>query len=175
MISSFFTVSEKVSVGVEVQWSRANYISLGGHNSGVKVPVASRRKLERIHHGTVVHSPKLRIEPIESLPATVEPHAVVMLRSSLFSAEDSWSHFPLPVELMPKGKRSRSVPEACQIASGVEVVRNEEHHLLLVALPPNSAIELPLFDIGPKVLLWLGKGIPALIHKGTVKSLKRSC
>jgi hypothetical protein len=171
MLSSFFTLSENLKMGVEVSWKRANYIAVGGAPEGLKVPVASRRKIERVLHGTISLSPKLRIEPIETPPLTEEPHAVVLLRSFDIPSEHGWKPFGLPESLMPKGGKKASAPVK-QIAGGFEVVENRERAALLLALPPNSAIELPYMS--SKVLVWLGKGYPALVNKGVLKHVKRS-
>lgn len=172
MLSSFFTVSSQVVTGIEVYWKRSNFIALGGEAAGMKVPVASRRKIERVRHGTVHSSPSLRIEPLDKLPVEAAAHAVVLIRGFDLPIEYGWSSTSLPKELLPRGRKVSANPH--EIGSGSEVIEARELSSVLVALPPDSAIELPFFETGPKVLVWLGTGTPALVSPSSLPGLRRS-
>lgn len=172
MLSSFFTVSNQLSSGIEVRWKRSNFIAIGGEVGGLKVPVASRKKIGRVSHGTVHSSPNLRIEPLPNIPGKTSAHAVVLIKGFNLSLEHGWSTLPLPKELLPRGKKVSATPK--EIGRGSEVIDARECSSLLVALPPDSAIELPFFETGPRVLVWLGTGIPALVPPSIMKGLRRS-
>jgi len=117
-------------------------------------------------------SPRLRIEPLPNIPAQTSAHAVVLIKGFNLSIEHGWSTLPLPKELLPHGKKVSAPPK--EIGSGWEVIDARECSSLLVALPPDTAIELPFFETGPKVLVWLGTGIPALVSPSVMKGLRRS-
>lgn len=178
MHSCFFTLEEHVSPGIEVSRSARGvhrYISVGGAETGIRVPVATRTlpQLDHVEFGRVIDSPRIHIEPLRALPRGVKPHAVVLVRRHDISLGRPWSNFPLPANLQPKsGPVSKAKP--AEIGCGFDIDGSSERTAVLVSLPPDTAIIVPILVGEPKVVLWLGSGKPLFYRHSVLKTLQRA-
>jgi hypothetical protein len=175
MHSSFFTFEQRLTSGIALGGRNGRrFISVGSDSTGVKIPVsAPSRRIESLTYGRVIESPTPRVDLLDLLPENTEHTAVVLLRSTEISLAQPWRTLKLPLDLRRRdGKVQSRVP--IELGCGFEVVEREERSAFLVALPPDTAIVVPLLIGEPRAVVWLGRGRPVVVKQSVLKTLRRA-